>query len=264
MFHVASPTPRRKVQLPRLPFWSIHFQRNPLTILVLTSYNFHSAPKVPRVWLHSCLCRLLQSVCCSCYASRQVSSDCSSWPCLPLDLPIHDYFSLTMARSLRSRSSQTFITAHHPVSKGLVERTNRKIIEILRHHSGRLHETWENWLSQVTACINSSVKSSTGNTSHYIVFGFDKKLSYDVLSQPPLPCITPRKLQLHSFQITHASVREPLKAWREDMVRKQHLHTTPVNFDVRDSVMLRSPVRSCKLDGSLCYHINFMAITLKF
>ncbi len=38
---------------------------------------------------------------------------------------------------------QTFITAHHPASNGLVERTNMKILEILRHLSGRLHETWE-------------------------------------------------------------------------------------------------------------------------
>ncbi len=58
--------------------------------------------------------------------------------------------------------TQTFITAHHPASNGLVERTNRKILEILRHLSGRFNETWEDWLSQVAACINSSVNSSTG------------------------------------------------------------------------------------------------------
>ncbi len=36
---------------------------------------------------------------------------------------------------------QTFITGHHPASNGLVERMNRKILEILRHLSDRLHET---------------------------------------------------------------------------------------------------------------------------
>ncbi len=41
---------------------------------------------------------------------------------------------------------QTFITAHHTASNGLVERTNRKIVEILRLLSGRLHETWKYWL----------------------------------------------------------------------------------------------------------------------
>ncbi len=70
---------------------------------------------------------------------------------------------------------QTFVMANHPASNDLVERTNRKILEILRHLSGRLHETWEDWLSQVAACINSSVNSSTGKISHYIVYGCDKK-----------------------------------------------------------------------------------------
>ncbi len=32
------------------------------------------------------------------------------------------------------------------------------------------------------------------------------------------------------------------------MIRKQHLHATPVTFDFRDSVMLRSLARSCKLE----------------
>ncbi len=56
---------------------------------------------------------------------------------------------------------QTFITAHHPASNGLVERTNRKVLQILRHLAGHLHQTWEDWLSQVAASINGSVNSST-------------------------------------------------------------------------------------------------------
>ncbi len=40
---------------------------------------------------------------------------------------------------------QTFIIAHDPTSNGLVERTNRKVLDILRHLAGHLHETWEVW-----------------------------------------------------------------------------------------------------------------------
>ncbi len=36
---------------------------------------------------------------------------------------------------------QTFIKSHHPSSNGLVERTNRKILEILRYLTGHLPET---------------------------------------------------------------------------------------------------------------------------
>ncbi len=70
---------------------------------------------------------------------------------------------------------QTFITAHHPASNGPVEHTNRKVLEILRHLAGHLHETWEDCLSQGAASINGSVNSSTGKTPHYIIFGYDKR-----------------------------------------------------------------------------------------
>ncbi len=86
---------------------------------------------------------------------------------------------------------QTFITVHHPASNGLVERTNGKILEILRHLAGYLHSTWEDWLSQVAASINGSVNSSTGKTPHYIIFGYDKRLPYDVLLKSPSPLNNP-------------------------------------------------------------------------
>ncbi len=82
---------------------------------------------------------------------------------------------------------QTFITAHHPASNGLVERTNRKVLEILQHLAGHLHKTWEDWLLQVAASINVSVNSSTCKTPHYIIFGYDKRLPYDVLLKYPSP-----------------------------------------------------------------------------
>ncbi len=35
---------------------------------------------------------------------------------------------------------QTLITAHHPASNGLVEGTNRKVLEVLQHLAGHLHK----------------------------------------------------------------------------------------------------------------------------
>ncbi len=55
------------------------------------------------------------------------------------------------------------------------------------------------------------------------------------------------KLQLHCFRIIHTSGREKLKASREEILQLQHLHATPINIEVGDSVMKSSPERSCKL-----------------
>ncbi len=139
---------------------------------------------------------------------------------------------------------QTFITAHHPASNGLVKRTNRKILEILRHLAGKFHESWEDWLSHVAASINGSINTSTGKTPHYIIYGFDKRLPYDVLVHS---LDDYSKLQLHCFQTIHESVREKLKASREEMLHKQHAQATPVTIQVGDSVMKRALDRSCKL-----------------
>ncbi len=133
---------------------------------------------------------------------------------------------------------QTFITAHHPASNGLVERTNRKILEILRHLAGKFHESWEDWLSHVAASINGFINTSTGKTPHYIIYGFDKRLPYDVLvhSLVPLHSLDDySKLQLHCFQTIHESVRYKLKASREEMLHKQNLR------------LLLSPFRSVTL-----------------
>ncbi len=83
--------------------------------------------------------------------------------------------------------TQTLTVAYHPASNGLVERTNRKILEVLRPIVGRLLGTWEDWLPQVAATINSSVCKSTGQSPHYIVYGVSKRLPHDLLSsQQPL------------------------------------------------------------------------------
>ncbi len=135
-------------------------------------------------------------------------------------------------------------------SNGLVERTNRKILEILRHLAGKFHESWKDWLSHVPASINDSINTCTGKTPHYIMYGFDKRLQYDVLVHfhVPLHFLDDySKLQLHCFQTIHESVREKLKASREEILHKQHAQAAPVTIHVGDSVMKRAPDRSCKL-----------------
>ncbi len=58
---------------------------------------------------------------------------------------------------------------------------------------------------------------------HYILYGFEKRLPYDVLVPSPVPLYSPddySKLQLHCLQTIHNSVREKLRASQEEMLRK--------------------------------------------
>lgn len=144
---------------------------------------------------------------------------------------------------------QTFIAAHHPASNGLVERTNKKILDVLRHFAGDFHDSWEDWLPHVAASINTSHCSSTGKSPFFVLYGTDKRLPYDVLFDSPKPLYSDdyNQVLLHMFQSIHQSVRKRLAASRAEMIQKQHLIATPVTLTVGDQVMKRSPDRQCKL-----------------
>ena len=145
---------------------------------------------------------------------------------------------------------QTFITAYHPASNGLVERTNRKVLEILRHVAGQFQASWQDWLPHVAACINGSVNASTGKTPHYVVFGSEKRLPYDLLVQPRRPVYSLddyAQNQLRALQMIHDSVRRNLQESRAEMLHRQHAKATPVSFQKGDVVFKSAPERQSKL-----------------
>ncbi len=76
-----------------------------------------------------------------------------------------------------------FTVSYHPASKGLKGHANRKILDVQRPVVSGLQHTWEDWLAYVAASINSRVCESTGQSPHYIIFGFEKRLPYDLLSR---------------------------------------------------------------------------------
>ncbi|RUM30633.1 MAG: hypothetical protein DSY32_02035 [Aquifex sp.] len=145
---------------------------------------------------------------------------------------------------------QTFTAAYHPASNGLVERANRKILEVLRPAVGGLLENWEDWLPHVAASINSSVCESTGQSPYYILYGTEKRLPYDLLSSPQKPVYNfddYAKSQLRVFSDIHTDVRDRLLASKATMSSEQHKRSSPVNIKVGDSVMVRVPERNSKL-----------------
>ncbi len=136
---------------------------------------------------------------------------------------------------------QTFTVAYHPESNRVVERANKKILDVLRPVVNDLQNNWENWLPQVTACINSSVNESTGKSPHYILYGVDKRLPYDLIAsqRKPVNNIDDYALQqLQVFSDIHANVCNKLEASRVEMIAKQHKPAEQVIINPEDSVMV--------------------------
>ena len=147
--------------------------------------------------------------------------------------------------------SQSFTSSYHPQGNGLIERTNRKILEVLRPLVLGLHSEWEDWIPQVQASINNSINSATNKTPHYIMFGQDKRLPYDILTETRYPLYNVEdysKLQAHKFQDIYQQVRQRMQASRAEIIAKQHRRARPLSLQVGDSVMKRVPERGSKLD----------------
>ncbi len=145
---------------------------------------------------------------------------------------------------------QCFTLIYHPASNGPVERANRKIMEALRPVVGELLETWEDWLSQVAASINSSVCASTGQSPHFILFGVDKRLPYELLSSTHSPVYNAEdyvKCHLKVFSDIYKSVRSKLQATNTAMCAIQHKRPEPVTLQVGDFVKVQVPGRESKL-----------------
>ena len=66
--------------------------------------------------------------------------------------------------------------AYHPQANGLVERANRKIIDCLKHVLSPTDGCWDEVIPDVQVALNATVNSSTGETPHYILHGYDKRL----------------------------------------------------------------------------------------
>ena len=145
---------------------------------------------------------------------------------------------------------QTFTVTYHPSSNGLVERANRKILEVLRPIVCRLVSTWEDWIAHVAASINSSICESTGKTPYSILYGKEKRLPYDLLTQPQKPVYNIddySKRQLKVFSDIHKDVKHRLIASKTEMTNQQHRRSSPVTIRVGESVMVKVPERNSKL-----------------
>ena len=70
-------------------------------------------------------------------------------------------------------------TPHYAAANGIVERSNRKILSILRNVANINQDNWDECLSSVQTAINSAYNRSIGDTPHYVLYLEDKILPFD-------------------------------------------------------------------------------------
>ena len=129
------------------------------------------------------------------------------------------------------------VLPYHPASNGLVERSNRKILEVLRHILQNNTSNWDSWIPQVEASINSAINQSTQESPHFIVYGVDKKLPYELLEQSsPLYTDNFEKAHIKMFQEIHHKIQTNLAASKENMIQKFNKKAKEVKIEEGDLV----------------------------
>lgn len=76
----------------------------------------------------------------------------------------------------RIKVSLRMSTSYHPETDGSSERSNKTMIEALRHYVNLRHTDWADHLIHVEAAMNNSVNATTGKTPTEMVFGTTLRL----------------------------------------------------------------------------------------
>ena len=79
------------------------------------------------------------------------------------------------------------ITAYKPSSNGAVERQNKKIKEVLRTIVTPDNMDWDKVLEDVQFTLNNTVNETVGETPHYLLYGYDKRIPVNLLDDAPPP-----------------------------------------------------------------------------
>ena len=134
------------------------------------------------------------------------------------------------------------VQAYHPQSNGVVERLNRKVINCLRSPINPYSVNWDAWIPHVKCALNTQINSATGETPHFIVFGRDKVLPYEIFTTEQRPIYNYDDYianNVQRFKSIHARVSEHMKSYSEEMKQQQHKIAKPVKIQVGNLVMAK-------------------------
>ena len=104
------------------------------------------------------------------------------------------------------------ILPYHPSSNGLVERANRKILDVFRHTVGP-DEQWDLRLPLVQCSVNSRTHASIKVSPIQALMGYKPRLPYAWLNEPVSPVYNdnPVKIRLNNFKVIHQQLTKNLR-----------------------------------------------------
>lgn len=145
-------------------------------------------------------------------------------------------FALVLAKY---RVSHRFTTPYHPETDGMVERTNRTLLQAISTSLHQHQTAWAGVLPSVTHAINASPASATGHSPHFVFFGREPVLRNVV--RPVAPAPESRVLEQRALKAVRAAVgKKELERVKKVEARNKR-HGSPLEFHAGDWVMVKDP-----------------------
>jgi Integrase zinc binding domain len=133
-------------------------------------------------------------------------------------------------------------TAYHPRTDGQTERTNRTILQTLRHYVNRNGSNWAKYITTVEFAINSAINSSTGKAPFEIVYGYLPRILppaiYDDSTPAAMDFVEAR--MLHHLEAQDAVIAA--KTEQSERTNRQRIdpETVPLPINVGEYVLRKS------------------------
>ncbi|ROT76218.1 hypothetical protein C7M84_005203 [Penaeus vannamei] len=116
------------------------------------------------------------------------------------------------------------VLLYRPQANGLTERLNRTILGMLRTSLASSGSEWDLWIPIIQMAINNTFHSTLGDTPHFVVYGEDRRLPYELLDQSPRPTYTDDYASrvIRKKQEIYNIARRHLQFERDRIIRQQH------------------------------------------
>ena len=112
-----------------------------------------------------------------------------------------------------------FITPYSPASNGMIERTNRTLLSILRRYAMKEPSKWANYLPYAVLAINSSISETKQKTPYELIHGIAMREAIDLQIQPPSKFTT--KDQQTAYQYWETQLKQIRSIARDRLLKNK-------------------------------------------
>ena len=130
------------------------------------------------------------------------------------------------------------IAPYNPSSNGLVERANRKVLEVLRTTIGGQDPNWDISLKETQFTLNTAYHSSIEMSPHAALYGIVARYPYDLtLKKQQIP--EPLHTHILNAKFRGAELKDNLHKSNSTMQDKQHKRSKGANIAIGDIVYIK-------------------------